>query len=168
MSAINEQIVLANADETSQLGIALARRLRTKPALVFLSGEIGLGKTTLAQSLIKELAQNAHHVQSPTYAYMNSYRGHFPIFHFDLYRIESPETIFELGLYDHLTDPTALRLVEWPQHLMHLGKTPDLHITLTNRQQHRTATLTYFPSFDLYSLTQKDPSASSHKDSDAG
>lgn len=123
----NCEIILKNAKDTFKLGQQVARSL-VKPSLIYLHGELGAGKTTLAQGFINELLGKTK-VLSPTYAYVQSYSPK-KIHHFDLYRIDDAEAISELGLDIMLEDETAIRLVEWPKNLGHFYQKPDIHIYL--------------------------------------
>ncbi len=94
----------------------LARLLATfvgADDLVTLSGELGAGKTTFARALVRTLlADDEIEVPSPTFTLMQVYDGPtFPIVHADLYRIEKPDELAELG-WDEAADG-ALVLVEW-------------------------------------------------------
>ena len=80
---------------------------------VLLEGEMGAGKTVFAKGLAKGLGIEEE-VTSPTYAYMNDYDGR--LFHYDCYRIESPEQAEALGLADYF-DMGGICLVEWPQNI---------------------------------------------------
>lgn len=83
---------------------------------VLLEGEMGAGKTVFAKGLAKGLGIEEE-VTSPTYAYMNDYDGR--LFHYDCYRIESPEQAEALGLADYF-DMGGICLVEWPQNIVPL------------------------------------------------
>ena len=80
---------------------------------VLLEGEMGAGKTVFAKGLAKGLGIEEE-VTSPTYAYMNDYDGR--LFHYDCYRIESPEQAEALGLADYF-DMGGICLVEWPKNI---------------------------------------------------
>src|SRR5215217_9234411 len=96
---------------THNLGAELARRLGPGD-LVILEGDLGAGKTALARSIIRTLADDpALDVPSPTFALVQPYdtpRG--PVLHADLYRLGDPREVDELGLLDN---PDAIVLVEW-------------------------------------------------------
>jgi len=75
---------------------------------------------------------------------MNIYRAHRSVFHFDLYRIESQEELEELGLWEHLLDDQALRLVEWPERASGLENSADIHVHLSIQNKMRKAQVIYF------------------------
>lgn len=142
---ISEQRFLLNdAQETKLLGEKLARSLCDHTALIFLSGDLGAGKTTFAQGLVTALCNDVVSVPSPTYSYMQIYRARVAIFHFDLYRIDDHDSIFSLGLAEHLADATALRLVEWPERLPNNFIKADIVVELSENSQGRTAVIKYF------------------------
>ncbi|MEM6534404.1 MAG: tRNA (adenosine(37)-N6)-threonylcarbamoyltransferase complex ATPase subunit type 1 TsaE [Pseudomonadota bacterium] len=95
---------------------ALARRLGAivQPGdFVALYGGLGAGKTTFARGLISAVCGTPCDVPSPTYTLVQTYDGPaFTIFHMDLYRLERPEDVFELG-WDETAE--GLTLVEWPE-----------------------------------------------------
>lgn len=84
------------------------------PAVVYLSGELGAGKTTFARALIQSLGY-AGNVKSPTYTLLETYQaGDLQVVHFDLYRLEDPEELHALG-YRELISQAGLVLVEWSE-----------------------------------------------------
>lgn len=80
--------------------------------VIALHGGLGAGKTTFSRALISALLGQEKEVPSPTYTLVQTYDGpDFPIFHFDLYRLNSPYEVDELG-WDETQD--GLALIEWP------------------------------------------------------
>ena len=104
-------MILEDEHATVRIGEALAKLV--KPGdIVTLSGPLGAGKTALARGLIEALGHEGE-VPSPSFALVQPYEAlRPPIWHVDLYRIESPAEIEELGL-GAATD--AVLLVEWPE-----------------------------------------------------
>ena len=94
---------------------------------VFLVGDLGAGKTTLARSIIRRLTGPETIVRSPTYAYFSKYGEN--LYHFDLYRIEDYETFVNIGAEEIFENPDAIRLVEWPDRLEGRWK-PTITVTL--------------------------------------
>lgn len=114
--------------------------------LVTLSGDLGAGKTTFARALIRHLTRQAElEVPSPTFTLMQVYEeGDYPIVHADLYRIERPHDLAELG-WDEAADG-ALVVVEWPERAGEFLKADRLdiafHIDAGRDATYRSATLT--------------------------
>jgi len=104
-------MIINNLDETSEIGARLAEALRPGD-VVTLSGPLGVGKTALARAVLAELGHQGE-APSPTFAIVQPYEElEPPIWHVDLYRIEDPAELAELGL-DSATD--AVLLIEWPE-----------------------------------------------------
>ena len=103
---------LVDAAATEQLGAQLADSVT--PAVVYLIGELGAGKTTLVRGFIHALGYTGK-VRSPTYTLVEPYAcERCPVFHLDLYRLADAEELEWLGLRDMLAEP-ALLMVEWPE-----------------------------------------------------
>ncbi|MET0544791.1 MAG: tRNA (adenosine(37)-N6)-threonylcarbamoyltransferase complex ATPase subunit type 1 TsaE [Caulobacterales bacterium] len=118
---------LLDAAATLALGKALGKAVR-RGDVIFLYGELGAGKTTLARGVI-ETATGETDIPSPTYNLVQIYAGpDFDIWHMDLYRLKSPEEAFELGLEDAAG---AVQLVEWPERLQDNGPAPNLSVRLS-------------------------------------
>jgi tRNA threonylcarbamoyladenosine biosynthesis protein TsaE len=104
-------MILKSEEETAAIGAALARVARTGDVIT-LSGPLGVGKTALARGFLRSLGHESD-VPSPSFAIVQPYEDvDPPVWHVDLYRIEEPSEIEELGL-DAAAD--AVLLVEWPE-----------------------------------------------------
>jgi tRNA threonylcarbamoyladenosine biosynthesis protein TsaE len=102
---------LADEEATARFGASLARAARAGDVIA-LSGPLGVGKTALARGFIAALGHKGD-VPSPSFAIVQPYEELDPaVWHVDLYRIEEPSEIGELGL-DSAAD--AVLLVEWPE-----------------------------------------------------
>jgi tRNA threonylcarbamoyladenosine biosynthesis protein TsaE len=85
-----------------------------KHPILLLKGNLGAGKTTFTQFLLKEMGCTDE-VSSPTYAIVNEYdtkKG--KVFHFDLYRLNSAEEVFDIGMEEYL-DSGNFCIIEWPE-----------------------------------------------------
>ena len=107
---------LADEAATERLGAELAARLRPRD-VVALEGGHGAGKTTLARAILRAAAGDpALIVPSPTFTLVEVYETPAASWwHFDLYRLEQPEQVFELGWEEARADGVAL--VEWAERL---------------------------------------------------
>ena len=125
-----------------QLGAALAAALPVDDGcVVYLQGELGTGKTTLARGLLGALGHDGR-VKSPTYTLVESYPlGAWTVHHLDLYRIERPAEVAHLGVRD-LGGPGELVLVEWPERGAGVLPRPDLTVFLQYDGETRLAELT--------------------------
>ena len=109
-------IRLPDAASTEAAGRDLAGRLRAGD-VVALHGTLGAGKTTLARGILHGLGYDGD-VASPTFPIVQTYAPPdtaIPVWHVDLYRIEAPEELEELGLDEALRD--GVLLIEWPERL---------------------------------------------------
>jgi len=105
-------VTLSDETATAELGARIARGLEPGDA-VLLKGELGAGKTTLARAILRALGVEGH-VPSPTFTLVQAYQAEdLPVFHYDLYRIENPRELAELGIDDAMEDGAVL--VEWPE-----------------------------------------------------
>ena len=106
------KLPLADVHATEDLGARLAPCLGQ--GIVYLRGDLGAGKTTLARGILRGLGY-LDKVRSPTYSLVEPYNvAQGTVYHLDLYRLADPEELEWLGLRDLLSGP-ALLLVEWPQ-----------------------------------------------------
>jgi tRNA threonylcarbamoyladenosine biosynthesis protein TsaE len=106
--------VTSSSEETTELGRRLASRLRA-PVLVFLTGDLGAGKTTLAKGIVSGLgAAREEDVTSPTFTLVHVFHNHQTVYHVDLYRISNFHDLETLGLED-VFDRPAIVLVEWAE-----------------------------------------------------
>jgi tRNA threonylcarbamoyladenosine biosynthesis protein TsaE len=110
-----DTIALADDEATARLGRAVAAALRSREA-VCLTGPLGAGKSTLARALVRALTTPEEDVPSPTFTLVQFYDApHFPLAHFDLYRLSDPDEAYEIGLDEALDEGAAV--IEWPQRL---------------------------------------------------
>ncbi len=101
-----------SAERTRRLGEALGDLLLPGDMLL-LTGDLGAGKTTLTQGIGAGLGVRAI-INSPTFTILKEYAGRLPLYHFDLYRIESPDEIYALG-FDEYFQADGVSVVEWAE-----------------------------------------------------
>ena len=152
----SQQVSLLDEAATLAFGAALAHSLRSVPvmgALIYLSGDLGAGKTTLARGLLRGLGYPGR-VKSPTYALVELYVvSKLNLYHFDFYRLGEPEEWQEAGFRD-LFNGTNICLVEWPEKVGELLPPPDLTISLSaTRNYGREASIKAMSSCGTQLLT---------------
>lgn len=110
---MTETFVLPTEDDMLDFGQTLARKLSSGD-VVYLSGDLGVGKTTLVRGLLRALGHRDR-VKSPSYGLIESYDlDGRQIHHLDLYRLGHAEEIEYLGIAD-LLDANSLLLIEWAE-----------------------------------------------------
>lgn len=102
----------ASADQTRRLGMTLGALLAPGD-VVLLEGELGAGKTALTQGIGAGMGVHGV-INSPTFTILKEYMGRIPLYHFDLYRIESPDEVYTLGFDDYFAGEGAC-VVEWAE-----------------------------------------------------
>jgi tRNA threonylcarbamoyladenosine biosynthesis protein TsaE len=106
--------VTNSASETVEVGEALGECLGAGD-VVALYGELGSGKTTFTKGLAAGLgAMRGERVRSPTFVLLNLYKGRFPIYHVDLYRMETLERLHDIG-YEDYAFGDGIMVIEWAE-----------------------------------------------------
>ena len=139
---------LESPEATESLGAAVAASLAVGD-VVCLWGPLGAGKTTLARGLIRALTGPDEEIPSPTFTLVQVYEGsRLTLAHFDLYRLDRPEEVDELGL-DDATDQGAA-VIEWPERLGDRlpRPSPSMLSTISSRSRGRRS-----PSRSGHSMT---------------
>ncbi len=103
--------------QTLQFGKALAEKL-LPGAILLLEGDLGAGKSVLARGIINSLGYKGA-VTSPTFTIMNEYRINPPVYHFDMYRLEEPEQLYDIGYEEYLYSD-GISIIEWPSKMEYL------------------------------------------------
>ena len=137
---MRQSLTLPDVAATESLAGALARALPEDAGgwTILLEGELGAGKSTFARGVLRALGHRGP-VPSPTYTLVEPYSlRNYPVYHIDLYRIESIDELEFLGWRD-LRD--GLKLIEWPERAPGLENEADIRITLSYEGDGRTAAL---------------------------
>jgi tRNA threonylcarbamoyladenosine biosynthesis protein TsaE len=106
------EITSSSPEQTQAIGRVLGARARSGD-VVLLAGELGAGKTCLAQGILWGLGVDEF-ARSPTFVMINEYEGRLPLYHIDLYRVNADAEIAELGLDEYLSGD-GVCVVEWPE-----------------------------------------------------
>jgi len=107
---MRQQWTTSSAEETKRLGASLARDAKSGDIFA-LTGNLASGKTTFIQGFCEALKVEVP-VTSPTFTLINEYPGRLPIYHFDCYRLEGPEDLYDLG-YEEYFFGNGIVLIEW-------------------------------------------------------
>lgn len=99
-------------DETEEFGIKLGKLLK-KGHIVCLNGDLGAGKTTLTKAIGLGLDVKEY-ITSPTFTLINQYKGRLPVYHFDVYRLENADELFDLG-FDEYFYGNGVCIIEWAE-----------------------------------------------------
>jgi tRNA threonylcarbamoyladenosine biosynthesis protein TsaE len=132
---VNEKQAAVNSEEeTKKLAHEYAAGL-IPGDIVVLNGNLGTGKTFFIREAVKFFEVAA--VSSPTFALVNEYEGKIKIYHFDFYRINRLEELYDIGFEDYLNDEEAVIFIEWgnlfPEILPHKRK--EINIEAGEEQQ---------------------------------
>lgn len=128
-----EVVTINNLKETEKFAKKFAKLLKGGE-IVLLNGDLGAGKTTFTRQVLKALGVKGE-VTSPTFTIMREYyTKKFNIYHFDMYRIKSPDEVREFGLEDYIYsgDNRSLVFIEWSENIKEMlnGKFIEINISL--------------------------------------
>ena len=98
---------------TGKLGEKLGREL-LPGAVVALIGDLGSGKTVLAQGILKGLGVKDRYMTSPSYVLIKEYKGKFPAYHLDLFRLNGRKELNSLGIKEYLFGD-GVTIIEWAE-----------------------------------------------------
>lgn len=121
------EVTTQSPQETQELGRRLGAQAQLGD-LLLLTGALGTGKTTLTQGVAWGLDVNEY-AHSPTFVLVHEYQGRLPLFHLDLYRLDDPREVEELGLDEYLSEGVCV--VEWAEKALELFPAEHLLIELT-------------------------------------
>lgn len=124
-------IILKDETDTQRLANALAK---TNPTgSLWLSGDLGVGKTTFTRYLLRALGHTGA-VKSPTYTLVEPYniKGK-PMYHADLYRLNDPEELDFIGFFEYFDEPNSLVVIEWASRAETVLPKPDITINITRK-----------------------------------
>lgn len=103
-----------STNETEEIASKLADSLMDGDVIAY-KGKMGAGKTAFTRGLVKGLG-GGDVVSSPTFALVNEYSGKFPIYHFDMYRVNTIDDLYSTGFFDYL-DTDAVLVIEWSENI---------------------------------------------------
>lgn len=134
---MNKEIEIVDINEMKRFAERIAKLIKPKD-VICLRGNLGAGKTTFCQFLIKALLGEEAEVTSPTFNLLHQYDANgLTISHFDLYRLKSRDEVFEIGMEEALTN--GLTIIEWPEIVIDIlpKKMIDLSISFSTKSTSR-------------------------------
>lgn len=108
------RIELKGIEETDIFGRRLGELVEAGD-VICLNGDLGAGKTTLSKSVGLGLGVEEY-ITSPTFTIINEYQGRLPLYHFDVYRLNSGEDLYDLGVEDYFYGK-GVCLIEWAEQI---------------------------------------------------
>ena len=143
---VSSALAIELPDESATATFAArVARLARRGDVIALSGPLGSGKTSFARSFIRARFNTSEDVPSPTFTLVEIYGTAPPlVWHFDLFRLERPEEVWELGIEDAFAD--GISLIEWPERMGDLLPRERLGIAFAFAAEAGARTATLQPS----------------------
>jgi len=141
-----------SVEETSRIGEQLGRLL-SRGNIICLSGDLGAGKTAFTQGIAKGL-EVLDYVTSPTYTIINEYEGKLPLYHFDVYRLNNVEEMYELG-YEEYFFGDGVVVLEWADIVRDIIPGERLWITILNTKGDNSREIIMEPTGEAYEKIMK-------------
>jgi len=127
---------LKDESATQAFGMRVAKFCEP-PLIIYLSGELGAGKTTFARGFLRAFGYKGN-VKSPTFSLVESYQfKHVLVYHFDLYRLKDQSELEFIGIRDLSAEPDAICLIEWPNRGGDATPKADLVFNFEHSDDHR-------------------------------
>lgn len=132
---MEKQITVNSEQEMLDIAAKLSKEY-SKPVVIYLSGDLGAGKTTFTRGFLRGLGYNDK-VKSPTFTLVEEYSlSDFFLFHFDLYRLGSPQELDFIGINDYFTGENYI-IIEWPEKGVGILPKPDIQINISGEGEYR-------------------------------
>ncbi|EGD46784.1 Uncharacterized protein family UPF0079, ATPase [Ruminiclostridium papyrosolvens DSM 2782] len=119
-------------EETVEVGLKLGKVLKAGD-VIWLSGDLGTGKTALTNGIAKALGIDAY-ITSPTFNLVNEYEGRLPLYHFDVYRIADSEEMFDIGFDEYLNNG-GVTVIEWGEQISEILPADIIRVTIEKNLQ---------------------------------
>ncbi len=140
-------LVTRTPEETMALGETIGARLR-KGDVLALQGTLAAGKTTITKGIARGLGITEN-ITSPTFTLISEYSGTMPLYHMDVYRLDSTEDFINLGV-DEMLYGQGVCIIEWSEKVMSELPLVTIRIKLeTNTDESRTITIDNWPYGDI-------------------
>jgi len=142
------RIISDSEKMTLHIGLKMSGKLK-KGSIVCLEGPLGAGKTVIAKGIALGLGIDSDKVISPTFVLLREYEGKMPLYHFDLYRLNTPQDIVNLGYEEYLYGE-GISVIEWAEKLERLIPHEFLRVRLMAGTQPNKRILEFSSYGDYY------------------
>lgn len=123
-----KEIKTFSIEETVEIGTKLGKLLGGGE-IILLSGDLGTGKTAFTSGIAKGL-NIAGYITSPTFTIVNEYEAQIPLYHFDVYRINDSEEMYEIG-FDEYINSDGVTVIEWAELINECLPVENIQIKIT-------------------------------------
>ena len=130
---MTKEYTTAGEEQTEALGFRLGQLIQPGAVIAY-TGDLGAGKTAFTRGLARGLGCRGR-VTSPTFTIVNEYEGPTPLFHFDMYRLNGSEDLFDIGWEDYLSRG-GVCAVEWSEQVADALPEGTVYVTLTRHPEH--------------------------------
>lgn len=128
--------VCNSLEETHQLSVSFGKGLREGDIVCFF-GDLGAGKTTFIKGIVEGVGDYpSESVNSPTFSYLNIYKGNITLYHFDLYRLRDEDEFLSMG-FDEYLYAGGICCVEWSEKIAGLIPTDAIRVEMTHLGENR-------------------------------
>ncbi len=106
-------VITSSPEQTWKIGEMLGARLDAGDTIC-LYGDLGAGKTSFSYGIALGLEVETQYITSPTFTFVNEYKGRVPFYHIDLYRLKDPEELENIGFEEYI-DSDGVTVIEWAE-----------------------------------------------------
>lgn len=106
-------VITLSEEQTWKIGEMLGARLGPGD-LICLYGDLGAGKTSFSYGIARGLEVKEQYITSPTFTFVNEYKGRVPFYHIDLYRLQDPRELENIGFEEYI-DSGGVTVIEWAE-----------------------------------------------------
>ncbi len=146
------EYISCSPEETAEIGKKVAESLSKGSAILY-RGEMGAGKTHFTKGVAEHFGSSADEVTSPTFALVNEYDGDVPVFHFDLFRIDTLDDLYAIGFFDYL-DRNGVMAIEWSENIPELSEIlPDFCVVGITKLSDTERKIVYTPKEEAKCLS---------------
>ncbi len=141
------KIKTKSESETKTIGYKLGKLLKNGDILC-LTGDLGAGKTTMTSAISKGL-NIEDYITSPTFTIVKEYKGRYPLYHFDVYRIEDSEEMYDIGFEEYIYSDGVV-IIEWANNIKDILPEDRLEISMRRTETEDERDIDFLPFGNRY------------------